>query len=102
VVNGYQETSWHRYQAEEYTVVTLIHSVPALWQKLRGHFGYYGVIGNLPALLRFRYEVICVWRKSLSRRRRGGWWPWTRMAALLRYFPLPVPRAGAPPCALNP
>jgi group II intron reverse transcriptase/maturase len=74
----------------------------ALWQKLRGHFGYYGVIGNLPALQRFRYEVIRVWRKWLSRRRRGGWWPWPRMAALLRYLPLPVPRAGAPPCAVNP
>jgi len=74
----------------------------ALSQKLRGHFAYYGVIGNLPALQRFRYEVVRVWRKWLSRRRRGGSWSWPRFAGLLRSVPLPVPRGGAPPCVANP
>ena len=74
----------------------------ALWQKLRGHFTYYGIIGNLAALLRFRYEVLRVWRKWLSRRRRAGRWTWARLNALLRVLPLPVPRAGAPPSVVNP
>jgi hypothetical protein len=30
----------------------------ALWLKLRGHFLYYGVIGNLCALQRFRNAVL--------------------------------------------
>jgi hypothetical protein len=33
------------------------------WHKLRDHFAYYGVIGNLPALR--------LWRKWLSRRHRS-------------------------------
>ena len=74
----------------------------ALWQKLRGHFAYYGLIGNLAALQRFRYEVYRVWRKWLSRRRRRGRWTWARFNELLRFLPLPVPRAGAPPSVVNP
>ncbi len=74
----------------------------ALWQKLRGHFTYYGIIGNLTALLRLRYEVLRVWRKWLSRRHRRGRWPWARFNQLLRVLPLPVPRAGAPPSVVNP
>jgi len=74
----------------------------ALWLKLRGHFTYYGIIGNLAALQRFRYEVLGVWRKWLSRRHRSGYVSWSRFTELLRYFPLPVPRAGAPPCVANP
>ena len=74
----------------------------ALGHKLRGHFTYYGIIGNLCALRRFRTTVLCMWRKWLSRRHRGGRWSWARFLALLRSHPLPVPSAGAPPCAANP
>ena len=74
----------------------------ALGRKLTGHFTYYGIIGNLAALQRFRYEVIGVWRKWLSRRHRSGSVSWSRFTALLRHFPLPVPRAGAPPCVAKP
>jgi group II intron reverse transcriptase/maturase len=73
-----------------------------LGQKLRGHFAYYGVIGNLPCLQRFRYEVLRVWRTWLSRRHRRGTWPWTRFNELLRRVPLPWPRAAASPCVANP
>jgi RNA-directed DNA polymerase len=67
----------------------------ALWRKLHGHFLYYGgVIGNLLSQQRFRYHVLQVWRKWLSRRRRRGRWTWARLNELLRYLPLPVPRAG--------
>jgi RNA-directed DNA polymerase len=74
----------------------------ALWYKLRGHFTYYGVIGNLPALQRFRFEVLGAWRKWLSRRHRSGPMSWARFHELLLHLPLPVPRAGAPPCVVNP
>jgi RNA-directed DNA polymerase len=72
----------------------------ALWLKLRGHFSYFGIIGNLAALQRFRYEVLGVWRKWLSRRHRSGNVSWSRFYELQRLFPLPVPRA--PPFAAKP
>jgi RNA-directed DNA polymerase len=60
-----------------------------LCQKLRGHYGYYGITGNSPALSRFQYEVLRLWRKWLSRRRRAwrgtpGWF-----SRLLQRYPLP-------------
>ena len=73
-----------------------------LGQKLRGHFAYYGVIGNLRCLSRFRYEVMRLWRKWLSRRRRRGRLPWSWFNGLLKAFPLPWPRAPVSPQAANP
>ncbi len=48
-----------------------------LTQKLRGHYGYYGIIGNSSSLKDFREEVRKIWRRWLSRRRRDGdvTWP---------------------------
>ena len=60
--------------------------------KLRGHYGYFGVTGNMRALERFRYEVMCTWRKWLSRRStvtRHGWSGWSK---LLERYPLPEPK----------
>lgn len=62
-----------------------------LGQKLRGHYQYYGVIGNLRGLQRYHYAVVCLWRKWLSRRRRRGQLPWPKYLALLRVFVLPWP-----------
>ena len=39
----------------------------ALGHKLRGHFGYYGITGNLDALARFAYEVNRAWHKWFCR-----------------------------------
>jgi RNA-directed DNA polymerase len=74
----------------------------SLGQKLRGHFAYYGVIGNLVCLHRYRYEVVRLWRKWLSRRKRRGQFPWSRMNELLKALPLPWPRAPASPNAASP
>jgi group II intron reverse transcriptase/maturase len=60
-----------------------------LCQKLRGHFGYYGITGNSTALSRFRYEVSRIWRKWLARRKRGERYPWERFGRLLERYPLP-------------
>jgi RNA-directed DNA polymerase len=73
-----------------------------LTQKLRGHYQYYGVIGNLDSLKRFYYEVVCVWRKWLSRRKRRGQLPWQRFLGWLKVFRLPWPRAGVSPSAARP
>jgi RNA-directed DNA polymerase len=63
----------------------------ALAQKLRGHYRYYGVIGNLGSLQRFHDAVVCLWRKWLSRRQRRGQLPWSKYLGYLRAFALPWP-----------
>lgn len=58
---------------------------------LRGHDGYYGFAENLRALKRLRYEVTLIWRKWLSRRKRGSPIPWPRFNRMLKLYPLPPP-----------
>jgi hypothetical protein len=60
-----------------------------LSQKLRGHYAYYGLTGNGKALSRFQSTVTRVWRKWLSRRKRGNTYPWSHFVRLLERFPLP-------------
>jgi len=64
----------------------------ALTQKLRGHFGYYGITGNHDALERFWKLTRHAWRKWLGRRSSRRRMPWHRMAGLLKRYPLPLPR----------
>jgi group II intron reverse transcriptase/maturase len=61
-----------------------------LGQKLRGHFGYYGITGNGGALRRFRDGVVRLWRKWLSRRVRCEPFSWDRFNLLLGRYPLPA------------
>lgn len=63
-----------------------------LTQKLRGHFGYYGITGNSEALGRFLHEARRVWRKWLHRRSQRARMTWQRMEKLLERYPLPQPR----------
>ncbi len=60
-----------------------------LCQKLRGHYAYFGITGNSRALVRFRYEVGCTWRKWLDRRSQNARMPWARFNRLLQRYPLP-------------
>lgn len=84
---------------------------PVAWQhaqlvrKLRGHDNYYGVTGNRPALLRFRYELQRAWRKWLDRRSDKARMNWERYRRLLARYPFPEPvvrhwiwRRAASPC----
>jgi RNA-directed DNA polymerase len=64
----------------------------AIGQKLRGHFGYYGITGNSGALSRFAYEVRRVWWKWLCRRSQRGRMSWEVFHLLLAHYPLPPPR----------
>jgi RNA-directed DNA polymerase len=66
--------------------------VERLGRKLKGHFGYYGLTGNYPALQRFRWKVIELWRKWLARRGDPQGMPWERMHRLLEFFYLPEAR----------
>jgi len=67
-----------------------------LTRKLRGHFGYFGIIGNSKAIARFRAEVEVAWRKWLDRRSQRGQMSWASMKMLLQRYPLPLPRITRP------
>jgi RNA-directed DNA polymerase len=55
-----------------------------------GHFRYYGVPMNKPALVLFRFQVAWLWQRSLSRRSQNGRVLWNRMRRLItRWLPLP-------------
>ena len=55
-----------------------------------GHFRYYGVPMNQPALTMFRFRVGWLWHRSLSRRSQNGRVLWDRMRRLItRWLPLP-------------
>src|SRR5216683_2185259 len=69
-------------------------SIPEQGKWLRavvgGHFRYYGVPMNQPALTIFRFRVGVYWHRSLSRRSQNGRVLWDRMRRLItRWLPLP-------------
>ena len=59
---------------------------------LRGHYGYYGYLGNSRALSNFAYEVRKLWFRALCRRSQKSAMTWDRFNQLLKVFPLPPPR----------
>ena len=73
--------------------------VPEVGQWLRsviaGHFRYYGVPGNGPALRSFRDEVIRGWFRTLRRRSQRTRLSWERMDRLVTRW-LPSPRIQHP------
>lgn len=71
---------------------SIVEQQRALNSKLRGHYGYYGVIGNHRALQRFRFCVAVIWRKWLDHRSQRARMNWARFNALLRRYPLAPPR----------
>jgi len=76
----------------------------ALGQKLRGHFGYFGITGNFERIDSFFLAVKRAWQKWLSRRSQRAYVPWEQMGRLLKRYPLPKPRIMRPllPRAANP
>ena len=63
-----------------------------LTQKLRGHYGYYGIIGNYSSLQSFRDAARRIWRRKLSRRRRGSPITWVKLLRLEKRYSLPRAR----------
>jgi len=58
--------------------------------KLRGHYNYYGRIGNRSRLWDLRRKVEVIWKRALGRRSQRGI-TWRRMIQLLKLFPLLTP-----------
>ena len=63
-----------------------------LSQKLRGHYQYYGVSGNIQSLRRFHYQTIRLAYKWLNRRSQKRSYNWEQYGRWLQYNPLPRPR----------
>ena len=61
-----------------------------LGAKLRGHYGYFGRIGNRGRLWDFLHFAVRAWWRALRRRSQRGL-PWIEMHRLLRRYPLPKP-----------
>ena len=59
---------------------------------LRGHYGYYGVPRNFPALASFYWHVRYHWHRSLQQRSQRACWSRERREAFEARFPLPLPR----------
>jgi RNA-directed DNA polymerase len=78
---------------------------PVAWQheqlvpKVRGHFTYYAITGNLRTVQTFRFAVEHVWRKWLNRRSQRHGMTWERFARLRLRYPLPAVRVVQAPVA---
>ena len=57
---------------------------------IRGHLNYYAVPLNFSAIEAFRHQVICLWRRALSRRSQKAHVTWERILRLARIW---LPRA---------
>jgi RNA-directed DNA polymerase len=63
-----------------------------LSQKLRGHYGYYGIIGNFRSLQNFLKVAKETWRYWLSRRSRDARMSWMDFHCLEKMYELPRAR----------
>ena len=72
------------------------HPVKAWWPilaaKLRGHYQYYGVSGNMPSLQRYYCLAMRLALKWLNRRSQRRSFSWAGFNAYLKHYPLPIPR----------
>jgi RNA-directed DNA polymerase len=75
---------WHRHDPLDTQHEMLV-------KKLKGHYGYYGITGNFPALAQVFYRARRIWRKALARRSQRRM-SWAKMLRILERFPLPSPR----------
>ena len=80
---------WHRHDDLRVQQKTLS-------QKLRGHYGHFGIVGNGKAMQRFLEEVQLVWCKWIQRRSNRGRKNWDTLRVLLKRYALPQPRSISP------
>jgi len=66
--------------------------VEALNARLRGHYNYYGVIGNHRSLCSFFCQARRLLMKWLGRRSQKSRMTWEKFNALVERFPLEEPR----------
>ena len=65
---------------------------PILIAKLRGHYQYYGVSGNMASLRRFYNTTLRLVFKWLNRRSQRKSFNWRGFYEYLKRYPLPTPR----------
>jgi RNA-directed DNA polymerase len=65
---------------------------PILVAKLRGHYQYYGVSGNMPSLQRFYRLALRLALKWLNRRSQRRSFNWSGFRRYLQHYPLPPAR----------
>jgi RNA-directed DNA polymerase len=87
---------WLQEQMRRMRHLSLQEQVNHLNQMLRGHYAYYGVVGNLPALLRVHRAVEHYWRKMLSSRIWHGTICWEKFQQIKTQFPLLRPKLYLP------
>lgn len=63
-----------------------------LSSKLRGHYNYYGVIGNSRAINDFRDQTVRIWKYWLNRRAQRRTMTWKCFTRIKRTYPLPPAR----------
>ena len=80
---------WHRHDDLRVQQKTLS-------QKLRGHYGHFGIVGNGKAMQRFLEEVQLVWCKWIQRRSNRGRKNWDTLRVLMKRYALPQPRSISP------
>lgn len=68
--------------------------------RLRGHYEYFGRVGNRGRLWTFLRRVQGAWKRALARRSQRGL-TWQRMHQLLKLFPLLTPRLPPKPPQLS-
>jgi len=64
----------------------------ALTRRLRGHYNYFGVNGNMRCLQALLLPIRRGWRKWLARRSQRGRMSWERFEKVEQRYPLPQPR----------
>ena len=65
---------------------------PVLQAKLRGHYQYYGISGNMRSLQRFYSLALRMTLKWLNRRSQRKSFNWEEFGKYLEHYPLPRPR----------
>ena len=65
---------------------------PILGAKLRGHYQYYGVSGNMASLKSYYAVTLRLVRKWLNRRSQRKTFTWKSFTEYLKHYPLPEPR----------
>ena len=63
-----------------------------LERKLKGHFNYFGVNGNIRCLQQLVQQVERGWQKWLDRRSQRARMSWGRFKQVLQRYPLPRPQ----------
>ena len=63
-----------------------------LTRKLIGHYNYYGISGNRPALRKFHQRTLSLAYKWINRRSQRKSYNWVQFNRFLKYNPLPEPK----------